>query len=126
MKDLFLDDFRTPLDAFNYTKDPEYLEDKWLIVRSYNEFILAVLDYWKEYGKLFELASYDHDLADIHINKSTYKEKTGYDCAKFLVDFCLDNNVPLPKYKIHSQNTVGAENILKLLQNFEKFQKENG
>ena len=38
-------------------------------------------------------------------------EKTGFDCAKWLVDFCHDNDVPFPRYTIHSMNPVGRLNI---------------
>lgn len=43
---------------------------------------------------------FDHDLGE---------EKTGYDCAKWLVDYCMDNNLKLPLYAIQSANPVGKE-----------------
>ena len=52
-----------------------------------------------------------------------YVEKTGYDCAKWLVEYCIDNNKSLPKYAIQSANPVGKENINSLLMNFNKFNK---
>lgn len=55
--------------------------------------------------------SFDHDLG---------LGKTGYDCAKYLVEYCLDNKLQLPEYNVHSQNPVGRENIEKLLENFNK------
>lgn len=76
-----------------------------------------------------ELVSFDHDLADIHYDPSTwtesfiYKEKTGKDCAKWLIDYCLDNNQKFPKYIVHSMNTVGKENIIRLVENFISSQK---
>ena len=42
------------------------------------------------------------------------------DCAKWLVDFCMDNKVELPKFYVHSANPVGADNIRGLLNNFIK------
>ena len=53
--------------------------------------------------------SFDHDLG---------LEESGYDCAKWLVDYCLDHNLHLPEFEVHSQNPVGKENILALLNNF--------
>lgn len=133
---IFLDDVRIPLEAFDYTKDMEYLEDKWIIVRSYDEFVDYITQRWNGEKKLPVLISWDHDLGNEHyenvplsenetIDYSKFTEKTGMDAAKWLVDFCIDNNVKLPKYKVHSMNPAGAKNILSLLQNFEKHQKEN-
>ena len=44
--------------------------------------------------------------------------KDGYDCAKWLVEYCIDYNKELPLYNIQSANPVGKENIDKLLKNF--------
>jgi len=52
-------------------------------------------------------------------------EKTGYDSAKWLVDFCINNNLELPNYLCHSQNPVGKENILKYLDNYIKSKQKN-
>ena len=57
------------------------------------------------------------------IKKLTIKEKTGYDCAKWLVEYCLDNDLSLPKYQVHSMNPVGKKNILDYLSNFNIFKK---
>ena len=50
----------------------------------------------------------------------SFKEKTGYDCAKWLCDYCVENKLPLPEYFIHSMNPVGRENILSTLKSCEK------
>ena len=101
---VFLDDIRYPKDVFNYIPNPIYIEKEWVIVRSYDEFINDVLDNGLSY-----LYSYDHDLADQHYNSHLLKvidydkftEKTGYSCAKWLVNYCIDNNKELPKYFFH-------------------------
>ena len=54
--------------------------------------------------------------------KQQYKEKTGLECAKWLIDYCIDNNQELPNYLCHSQNPVGKDNILGLLDNFNKYE----
>lgn len=78
-------------------------------VRCFQEFV----DFIKQNG-LPKLISFDHDLGE---------EKTGYDCAKWLVEYCMDMKLPLPKFSVHSQNSVGKENIQKLLDNFYQYQK---
>lgn len=133
---VFLDDVRIPLQAFDYTKDMEYLQDKWIVVKNYEEFITYTLEYFKNNKQLPEMFSFDHDLSpemyenvplseNEKIDYGKFKEKSGMECAKWLVDFCIDNNVKLTKYKVHSMNPAGKKNIESLLQNFEKFQKEN-
>lgn len=50
-----------------------------------------------------------------------HEEKTGYDAAKWLVEYCIDNNLKLPLYNIQSANFVGKENIRGLLEGFRKY-----
>lgn len=111
---LFLDDERFPIDAFAPMlgkQNSVYLNPEWKIVRNYSQFVRVIVD--PEY--MTELISFDNDLG---------AELEGYDCAKFLVDYCLENNLKLPKYLVHSGNTVARENIITLLSRFEKFQNE--
>jgi len=105
----------------------------WDIVRSYNEFVA-----WIESNGLPVIISFDHDLADTHYtpehlwvdynaskawqDAQVHVEKTGFECAKWLVEYCMDNKLPLPQYYCHSQNPVGKDNIIGLLNNFKKYQ----
>jgi hypothetical protein len=130
---LFLDDFRNPMDCINYMRlrvddSVMYSREKWIVVRNYEEFVNYITNNGLPY-----LISFDHDLADEHYDPSMYsgnyddvaknfKEKTGMDCAKWLVDYCIDRSEKLPKYVIHSMNPVGAQNILSYLNNFKSFQ----
>ena len=62
------------------------------------------------------MISFDHDLADEHYlkqNSQEFVEKIGYDCAKWLVEYCMDHYLDLPKFYCHSMNPVGKENIPK-------------
>jgi hypothetical protein len=56
-----------------------------------------------------DFISFDHDLGE---------DESGYDCAKYLVEYCIEHNLSLPKFSVHSQNPVGKENIERLLNNF--------
>lgn len=111
---LFLDDIRIPKEAINLVPNgfnDFYLQNDWDIVRNYDEFVLHI-----EMNGVPEFVSFDHDLADFH-----YKlEKTGLDCAKFLVEYCADENLQLPQYLVHSANPSGKENIEKFLENAKK------
>lgn len=108
-KKLYLDDIRIPKT------------DGWIIVRSYDEFV----NWIKENGVPDEI-SFDHDLADVHYDPSTwvqgfkYHEKTGYDAAKWLCTYCFENSLPFPKWNVHSANPVGSQNIISLLTSFEE------
>jgi hypothetical protein len=130
---LWLDDIRNPF--IDEEKRVPIGNDKWNInwVLNYEQFVQ-----WIEIYGLPDAISFDHDLADEHYtpeyfwddyeeNKKfqdwrgkTYQEKTGMDCAKWLVDYCRDNKVELPKFYVHSANPVGADNIRGLLDNFIK------
>lgn len=136
MKKLFLDDIRIPKDAIGLvpsTMNQFYWENDWNVVRNYDEFC----DYIQKYGSP-DFVSFDHDLADAHYNDlfsdenwskndtdivlkyDDYKEKTGYECAKWLVDYCLENGLQLPDYVVHSANPVGKKNIESYLLNAKK------
>ena len=123
---LFLDDFRIPSDAFNYTNNPVYNIESWVIVRNYDQFV----DYITK-NDVPEIISFDHDLSDIHYSHQNteipyeeFSEKTGYHCAKWLIYYCLDNKKELPKIiLIHSMNVVGKQNIESLFKSFNKIQK---
>jgi hypothetical protein len=136
MKKLYLDDVRMPKHSYASMSKKIggdaniYQGNDWDIVRTYDEFVN-----WVKENGVPEIASFDHDLADEHIQyyfdngghrnppnpqETTFTEKTGYDCAKWLVDYCIDNKVNLPEYYVHSANPVGGLNILTYLNNAKK------
>lgn len=123
---LFLDDLRDPVDVCLYFEPEElhplYEKEKWEIVRSYDEFVKHVTE-----NGLPDCISFDHDLADEHYRNMNgsgdFKEKTGYECAKWLTEYMLERNLELPVIYSHSMNPVGKGNILKL---FESFRKNRG
>ncbi|ROI10840.1 hypothetical protein EGI11_02445 [Chryseobacterium sp. H3056] len=95
---LYLDDVRpTPAD---YERVYDY--------NGFVEFIIA--------NGIPEFISFDHDLGP---------GKTGYDCAKFLVEYCLDHNISKINYTVHSQNPVGKANIEGLLNNYNRLNKSD-
>ncbi len=137
MKNIFLDDIRNPIFR-NLTYLPKslinfYEKNEWIIVRNYDEFV----NYITQNG-LPDLISFDVDLQDIHYDigrKNNFNkfdiadyekegvEKTGVHCAQYVIDYCLDNNVFLPEYLIHSQNPAGSLEIKSKMERFKKFQK---
>ncbi len=116
---IFLDDIRELNQAYKITLDKDYINYKWYIVRSYNEFCEFVELSFTKNKAVPKLISFDHDLAEEHylhrddvIPYHKFTEKTGYDCAKWIVSFCKQNKIALPDYKIHSMNFVGEQNII--------------
>jgi hypothetical protein len=120
---VYLDDLRTPTDVI-----PGY--EPWFVVRNYNEFVE-----WIESNGMPDFISFDHDLADEHVHDffkqkleqgyqnpsyDEYTEKTGLDCAKWLVDYCQNNHIPICGCSVHSHNPVGARNIHSLINGFKK------
>ena len=120
---LFLDDLRMPHQAFAYTKDTRFDTLEWIVVRSPKEFSDTIEEKY-QLGEFPRLISFDHDLAIEHYSAPMDSEvlanlkETGLDCAKWLCEFCQDNNLPLPEYTVHSMNPVGKENILSYLNQF--------
>jgi hypothetical protein len=119
-KRIYLDDIRTPDDG------------NWVVVRSYDEFVAAVEDIGLSN---IETVSLDHDLGDsamkewhtnvYHNYKLDYNnitEKTGYDCAKWLVEQWLDGR-PVVDVYTHSANAIGSANIMGLINNYRHINK---
>lgn len=129
---LFLDDVRQPIQCFGYTKNKIYVSEEWVIVRNYDAFVKCVTE-----NGLPELVSFDHDLAEPHYHESMYKdgkvymkyletvsEKTGMECVKWMVNYCLDHGKSFPNWFIHSMNPVGAENMESYITSFLKVSSE--
>lgn len=127
---LFLDDYREPIDCASYMYrrgvDCKIYHEKWEIVRSAGEFTRHIL-----LNGLPDIISFDHDLTDVEELKERLpisdwydieqqRELTGLDCAKFLVDYCIDNKKPLPVCVVHSVNPDGAKNIESVLNTYIK------
>ena len=112
MKCLLLEDDvdRTIYSIAEYTQKKIYMEYRWTIVRTFDEFKQHII----KHG-LPDVISFDHDLC-----KTDKTESTGLDCAKWLVDYCLTNNLVVPKIYIHSMNVVGAKNIKSIFTTFFK------
>jgi len=135
---IYLDDVRTPISSVNEWIDEDL---DWIVVRSYDEFVAKV----KEVGlENILMTSLDHDLGDTAMKEyfenvspnytldySNIHEKTGYDCAKWLVDHYYDNYVTqesrsekkqsgiiFPSVYTHSANPIGSANIMGYINNF--------
>jgi hypothetical protein len=136
---LFLDDIRHPYDCINYRTKlmPEnksmYSQEPWVIVRNYAEFVEEITKrFWQ--GEFPKLISFDHDLADSHYDPGMYdgsypeefEEKTGKDCAKWLLDFCIERKIAMPDFIVHSMNPIGAQRIQDTLLDWFKYQDKFG
>lgn len=136
MYNLYLDDIRQPYETGNYINPVElrkqYRLEEWIIVRNYNEFTKYIQD-----NGLPNKVSFDHDLGEdeaerlridgLSKRKTREHKKTvmsGYDCAKWMCEYCLENSLPLPEYYCHSMNPTGKENILNILNNYKKHLNE--
>jgi hypothetical protein len=129
---LFLDDIHEPCDVSNLrkteTKNKErYRKYKWIIVRTYDEFVKTI----NKRG-IPDIVSFDHDLAPEHyetiyndnwskddseimIDYDKFENKTGYHAAEWLIEYCSNTGNHMPICLIHSQNDVGRKNIINLL-----------
>jgi len=115
-KRIYLDDVRTPVE-----------KDKWVVVRSYEEFVNKVNEIGLEN---IDIISLDHDLGDTamaewhrnvyhnyELNYDNIEEKTGYDVAKWLVNEWMDGK-PVVDVVVHSANAIGSGNIMGYINNY--------
>ena len=118
---IFLDDVRIPTQV-TWADIPQY--QHYSLVRNYNEFISLILA-----RGLPKYVCYDHDLANEHYSDAfrnvalpynSYTEKTGYDCAKWLVAYCAERKIKHPPYIVHSLNPVGKKNIETYIDSYNK------
>lgn len=128
---IYLDDVRTPVD-----KD-------WVVVRNYDEFVAKVKDLGLENISTISL---DHDLGEsamqeyyrnvspnFKLDYSNIHEKTGLDCAKWIMHHFYDTNpeweltpreakhsagMQFPTIYTHSANPIGSANIIGYINNF--------
>ncbi len=118
---LYLDDVRIPT------------EGNWEVVRNYDEFVAHI----KLNGlENYEVISLDHDLGEsamqeyytnvkphYELDYKRIDEKTGMDCARFLVAESISKNIPLPQIYVHSANPIGTHNILGYINNYFRNQR---
>ena len=115
---LYLDDIRTPNN------------DDWSVVRNYDELVSHIrLNGLDKY----EVISLDHDLGDTaqkeyfnnespnyKFNYNNILEKSGLDCAKWLVAESMNSKIPLPQIYTHSAYPIGSANIMGYVNNYLK------
>jgi len=114
---IYLDDVRTPITS----------NIRWVIVRSYDEFVSKINELGLENIKLISL---DHDLGDTAIKEwhnnvyhnftldyNNITEKTGMDCTKRLVEKWMDG-APVCEVKVHSANAIGSANMMGYINNY--------
>jgi len=113
---LYLDDVRIPT------------EGNWQVVRNYNGFVTHILTNGLEN---YEVISLDHDLGEgamveyytnvkpnYELNYERIPEKTGMDCARWLVMEAINKKIQLPTIYVHSANPIGAANIIGYINNY--------
>jgi hypothetical protein len=116
---VFLDDERFPSQVNWDRYFPAIPHSKWLIVRDVEHFKKVIDAYLPEIKHI----AFDHDLAKEHYpwNGGVVDDgKTGMDAAKYLVEQCMNRNIPLPSFSAHSMNPAGRQNIISYLENYRR------
>lgn len=101
---------------------------EWVIVRNYDDFVSTI-----QREGIPERISFDHDLGDMAykeyhrainsdktVNYENIGEKTGFHAAKWLAELCIEKNIPIPQYYVHTLNPMGAMNIFSMLESARK------
>lgn len=125
---LWLDDERNPEQYFNkkstsgaFIRNKSYYDEnifnkhtvrfKW--VKNLEEFKNHI-----EKNGLPEFISFDRDLKKgNNVDETNYPN--GEDCARWLVNYCKEHNVDIPRYFVHSANKNGQKNIPEILEDKE-------
>ena len=97
---IWLDDFRTPT-----------IPDGEIVFwpKNYDDFVSCVMGLGVKISNC--IVHFDHDLGE---------EKSGYDCAKWLIDWCLGHGYIAPDHDIQSSNPVGRQNIESVFKSYWK------
>lgn len=118
---LWLDDYRNPFDEIwlkSYIPEYDNTTHNLIWVKSYDEFVN-----WITNNGLPDKIFFDHDLSFEHYGNIVTDEKTGYDAAKWVGNYCYENYLNVPPYEIQSSNPVGRDNIHHYLQFVNRVQK---
>jgi hypothetical protein len=133
---LILDDLRTLNQVDNLCDVNNKIPSDYpfILVRNYDEFVKCIesnglpIKYWSDHDLGFEhmrdyfnvVKDEDKILDPLKLNYAKYKEKTGYDCAKWLVEYCMNKGLDIPEYYVHSMNSIGKRNIISYLESYKK------
>lgn len=122
---LWLDDYRNPFENGWLIFSPIDEPFRTIWVKDYDEFCDSVIVFGLPDGICF-----DYDLGGDMVNNGTMSKrglkrfrktdvyKNGHDCAKFVLNYCDKNKLPLPKWNCHSANPEGKACINNLLLNY--------
>ena len=91
---VFLDGYRLPSDVSWMKEDSRvYTFDEWIIIRDYEEFV----SYIDTIG-VPRVISFGYNLLS--------KDKTGYNCAEYLIEYCSRYDLMPPVQLCHSTNKI--------------------
>lgn len=117
---VLLDDYRDTEDVYYLTRDEVYLEQSWLVVRSFEEFTANISGYYHR-GAFPRLVSFDGAISTMHLSRDggnieTFVEKTSVDCARWLAEYVEKNELDLPEIKVHSPSENAAQSIFEVFE----------
>lgn len=122
---LFLDDERTPKDAYEYMRDPVYVSQEWIMVKSFQEFVDVISERFAN-GFTPHTISFDHDLVTEHyrhgalsgfqrFDENAVRTPTGWHCLKWFLKHLNENDIAIPNIILHTKNDGGKINMNALL-----------
>jgi hypothetical protein len=128
---LMLDDIRHPMHCHLHDEQKTLQQasgipnESWDIVRSYDEFVgyietygvPHVISFDNDLDPLLEVSTYDDMQVTGIYDSNRLKQKTGVDCANWLVEYCTKIQSPIPRYYVHSANSLARPIIRKILNN---------
>lgn len=129
---IFLDDSRTATDMGYKFNNPIY-NGNIITIKNYQTFVEYIEEQYRKDGSYPGFISFDYLLSTVTLSvtedKSIYQnpesyQETGIECAIWIVNFCKQHNLPIPKYFIHDDNGWGKKKISKAFTEQPKFVKD--
>src|SRR5579859_2852646 len=114
---LFLDDVRYPKQV-SWINLPLV---EWVIVRNFEEFVAYI-----KCNGCPAIVAFDHDLGPEHYifdwsgSDTCPSQLSGYDCVKWLVEYCEEHNHKFPEYYLHTMNDQGLLNMKGYIESYRK------
>lgn len=121
---ILLDSKHTVKEVYERTKNDDYLQGEWVVVKNISDFAKLIMHNHLEQDLMPELISLEFNLGfDILDTKINPKAESGVDAVKWLVEFCQNRSQKLPAYLIHAENEQQKRDLSTILRNSKEIYK---
>lgn len=116
---ILLDEFMNPSNVFKLTDNLVYLDKKFEVVRSYNDFV-DLIAYRYMNGEFPDIISFGYELVNDFIPNDDIEvaiyKKNGCDALAWYYKFCEQQDSTPAKILIHTNNEIGKNSMLSIIE----------